>query len=129
MSLRPETRSVDPAALGLTTEADEQQRLNSFQIQLDENGRVPSGLKRFETRVSEGCISSDMIAAACRECEQLCESDVDFDASFWMPAEATACSALEALAKTIFRAHSAGVSFDSSTRWGYGWCECMFVDC
>jgi hypothetical protein len=107
----------DPSEMGITTEAEEQLRLNAFSLTLDENERVPSGLKRFETRVSEECLTSEMISTAHRDCIRLYESDAeDMDASFWMPAAATPCSDLEFLAQNIFQAHTAGVSFELSTR-------------
>jgi len=109
-------KNIDPSKEGMTSEAEEQHRLNSFKLALDENGRVPSEMKQCQTRAAEKYISDDLVTAALHECENIHESAEDMDASFWMPAQASPCSVLEYLAQTVFNLHTSGISFEPSSR-------------
>ena len=111
------SKNSDSSKIGVTSETEEQHRLNSFRLVFDEHGRVPSEMKLFQTRAAEKCVAEDIVSAALRECERMYENAEDMDASLWMPALASPCSVLEHLAQSIFNLHTAGISHDVSSRY------------
>jgi hypothetical protein len=136
------TRSGEPArktqrsfhadtVLGTTTAAAEQERLNSLQIQFNEDGRVVKDAKEtyqnmnFSTRSFQVLEENTASAALKGILDLVAEGEQDgaaeVDASFWLPAEARPCSLHEVLAQEIFRLHTAGSTFDPSTSGAEWW--------